>query len=687
MKKLFLKSMLLLCALIVGSGSVWAGEDVYYTLSTTTTGTNSSYTGNCDIAVGTSPKIITWNVTGNAQMSPWRIGGKKLTTATDRKVYSKTAMNEKITKVVFSFGSSFSTQLTVNSVKLKISTEANGGGTVLDEVTITSGFGASKSLTFTPSENKEWSVGSYYTFTFNITTDNTNTNRFLEFDSAVFYYEEASATPSSDVKFTNKTPSINYPETKTYSQAPSTATGYSGTITYAITENNAGASINTSTGEVTVTTGGSVTVKATAAAVPGSFTSSEDTYTLTVNDTRTSAELTWSAASADVTYGADNNVFPTLTNTHSVPVTYTSSNQAAATINLNTGEITLKDYKGKTIISAIFAGNDDYLPQTVTYELNVSKAPFAVKDGIFDFVEAANQNPLVDYGSGVTLTSSDYTTGDKTWTAGNVTMTTSDGGGSGIRWWSADGTLRFYNKAKATFSVPNGYVITKIVTTGANFDSASPTGLSGSTWKGAANEVELSVTATRNIKTITITYTTETQSETVQSYGWATYIPKFNVEFAANTAYVVTDASVSSGLTLEAVTEVPAGTPLLLKGAGEKTATVIASATAPTTNLLSVSNGTIADGKYAYVLAKNGEGACFKQWTGAAATLEGRVVLILDEAVSSRSTFELDDETTGISQVEASKSNVEGFYNLAGQRVANPTKGLYIVNGKKVVIK
>ncbi len=27
------------------------------------------------------------------------------------------------------------------------------------------------------------------------------------------------------------------------------------------------------------------------------------------------------------------------------------------------------------------------------------------------------------------------------------------------------------------------------------------------------------------------------------------------------------------------------------------------------------------------------------------------------------------------------------FYNIAGQRVAQPTKGLYIVNGKKVVIK
>ena len=34
------------------------------------------------------------------------------------------------------------------------------------------------------------------------------------------------------------------------------------------------------------------------------------------------------------------------------------------------------------------------------------------------------------------------------------------------------------------------------------------------------------------------------------------------------------------------------------------------------------------------------------------------------------------------------KGQTDGeFYNLAGQRVAQPTKGLYIVNGKKVVIK
>ena len=30
---------------------------------------------------------------------------------------------------------------------------------------------------------------------------------------------------------------------------------------------------------------------------------------------------------------------------------------------------------------------------------------------------------------------------------------------------------------------------------------------------------------------------------------------------------------------------------------------------------------------------------------------------------------------------------IENVFNLAGQRVMNPTKGLYIVNGKKVIIK
>lgn len=50
----------------------------------------------------------------------------------------------------------------------------------------------------------------------------------------------------------------------------------------------------------------------------------------------------------------------------------------------------------------------------------------------------------------------------------------------------------------------------------------------------------------------------------------------------------------------------------------------------------------------------------------------------------------LDGETTKIGSINANgEINVENgiIYNLAGQRVQNPTKGIYIINGKKVVIK
>ena len=50
--------------------------------------------------------------------------------------------------------------------------------------------------------------------------------------------------------------------------------------------------------------------------------------------------------------------------------------------------------------------------------------------------------------------------------------------------------------------------------------------------------------------------------------------------------------------------------------------------------------------------------------------------------------FSLDGDTvTGISQIENGKSEVENYFDLQGRIIANPAKGLYIKNGKKVVIR
>lgn len=47
----------------------------------------------------------------------------------------------------------------------------------------------------------------------------------------------------------------------------------------------------------------------------------------------------------------------------------------------------------------------------------------------------------------------------------------------------------------------------------------------------------------------------------------------------------------------------------------------------------------------------------------------------------------VNDDVTGIDnvKVETSKDNI--VYDLQGRRVSQPAKGIYIVNGKKVLVK
>ena len=42
---------------------------------------------------------------------------------------------------------------------------------------------------------------------------------------------------------------------------------------------------------------------------------------------------------------------------------------------------------------------------------------------------------------------------------------------------------------------------------------------------------------------------------------------------------------------------------------------------------------------------------------------------------------------TGISEVKAENGKVKGIYDLQGRKVANPAKGIYIIDGKKIFVK
>ena len=66
----------------------------------------------------------------------------------------------------------------------------------------------------------------------------------------------------------------------------------------------------------------------------------------------------------------------------------------------------------------------------------------------------------------------------------------------------------------------------------------------------------------------------------------------------------------------------------------------------------------------------------------------GYLSIAKGEAPSSRLAIAFDNETTALTLVKSEKgiTNSE-VYDLQGRKEAQPTKGLYVINGKKVVVK
>lgn len=88
-----------------------------------------------------------------------------------------------------------------------------------------------------------------------------------------------------------------------------------------------------------------------------------------------------------------------------------------------------------------------------------------------------------------------------------------------------------------------------------------------------------------------------------------------------------------------------------------------------------------------YVLQKNGNEVNFYLVTGTAATVPPFRAYLNAPANAARTLYLDFNDATSIEAVQPNAEQGDSeVYNLAGQRVAQPTKGLYIVNGKKVTI-
>ena len=181
---------------------------------------------------------------------------------------------------------------------------------------------------------------------------------------------------------------------------------------------------------------------------------------------------------------------------------------------------------------------------------------------------------------------------------------------------------------------------------------------------------------------------------TIPAAGYMTYCNATKaLSFAGVTAYKVSNVGATS-VTLEEITEAPANTPVILNAtAGTYGLGIVASAAAVTGNELLVSDGTATttDANTVYALASKGDPAVvgfYKVKAGTQVPAGKGYLSVAATPAPEFLDFNFNGETTGINMVHGSEFKVNGeIYNLNGQRVAQPTKGLYIVNGKKVVIK
>ena len=194
--------------------------------------------------------------------------------------------------------------------------------------------------------------------------------------------------------------------------------------------------------------------------------------------------------------------------------------------------------------------------------------------------------------------------------------------------------------------------------------------------------------ATLYVKDVEIYPTVEGRLVEVGEAGYSTFSANKAVKMRGVTAYGAKYDG--SKIVLTPVTEIPAGAGVIIEAAeGNYKVPVIESASAlGEDNELIVSDGSAtSNGTNYFALGKKDAKVGFMKVADGVTIPKGKAYLYIAIPPKSRDFIGFDDETTGIESVKQQAKADNQYFNIAGQRVAQPTKGLYIVNGKKVIIK
>ena len=463
------------------------------------------------------------------------------------------------------------------------------------------------------------------------------------------------------------------------------------------------------------------------ASYAGDATHMASSSSYTINYGKVKTTMSWSATEVTANLG-EKFTAPTLSLTadnvsilEGKTIKYTSTDENVAIVDEN-GTVVLMDKEGTTTITATFAGDETYAEASASYTLTV-KDPNKL-EVTFDFV-----NNKYGYGIAQVPVGAKFKSED-------VTITHVKNGTQNKTAFYGD-SFRVYYGSQLNISVAAGYYMTKIVFDNIkdNTFSCTPGTLNGNVWEGTASSIDLDVNGTNQFKTITVSYAkcpevvvdeNATQDDMlnliiknsnkvvnaklnrtlIADGGWYTFSVPFDVKDVNSTAlsgaeirkYKSMNGSI---MEFEATTELKAGHAYLVKPSVD--------ITTPIFNSVTLSEGdNLKDGVNGYEfiatlgsteLKTNGTnlflGADNKFYipteTGKIMkALRGYFVAPSGES-GSKMGINIDGETNYISTLNGSAVVYGKVYNLNGQYVGNDVKslkkGVYVVNGRKFIVK
>lgn len=679
-----LTKMLLLFALVVGSvTSVWADETKTEGFETKTAGNN--YQSTITVSTEESDCGISWELYYGTVSTSNAITGSnsaalRLYTTNNYGYLKTTTAIDGLKKVSFNAKAATSNN---SLVKINVSYSINGTTWIALETDVT---------TEKSSKNYEYNIpegGKYFQIAISPnSTKPSKSNTQLTIDDVIFTYEAAASSPLASIAVSGNYPTSFYVNdefshegavvTATYEDASTKDVSASATFSTPDMTSTGKKTVTVSytEGEVTKTTTYDITVNArpalTSIALSGTYTTIFEQGSTFNHDgvvvTATYADNSTKDVTADATFSTPD---MTTLGTQPVTVSYTENEITKST----SYDITINEYVQPTNIS-----------------INNWNTLFGT----------SNNGAL----SGANL---------KTYTGTQDKVEVIYAKGSGSNMYMKDGEIRLYSGTTLSFEAPSGYIVTKVVFTGTISNDKKPTAdvgtydYSSKTWTGLASKVTFMGTATSaNIATATITLA---KSATITLASACTDGTNYFGTYSNESAFVVPEDLTVSAVSVSGgkltVTDYATGD-IVKTGTG----VMVSSATAGNhTVLLSSETGTeisgnMLKGSGAGITAEemSAENTTFYRLTmhngtqigfwwgaenGAAFSLAAnKAYLAVPESASAPALgFEFGGDTTGISQHLTPNTQQQTYYDLSGRRVAQPTKGLYILNGKKVLVK